>query len=305
MPAPRLRLSFALLALALPALLAGAPAEAGASALVDCLDSARQVVLRALPWQCQGRVLTPEEAEARRAEIREQRLQRLQRSGSPTRQPQARPVRTGTGFRVDSQGHVLTNRHVVEGCRRLDLVQDGASLGEARLLALHPQLDMALLATGTRGPHARFAGPPRPAAAAPLSVVGYPAQGLARREALLSSVVAESDAMAGAVGGAMGGGGQALWFRGDVSQGGSGSPLLDESGRVVGMVSAKRDQVKTYAATGELPPAGGLALPARRLVEFLTAFGVAPQVSTEAPPQRGDPLLESARSYVLRIDCRS
>src|SRR5690606_33942132 len=55
-------------------------------------------------------------------------------------------VSFGTAFRVNDTGHLVTSRHVVEGCRALGTVEGNKAIGNLRLLATDPQHDLALLA---------------------------------------------------------------------------------------------------------------------------------------------------------------
>lgn len=290
----RFRLPLLLLAACALSVLAAPPAGAQTSGLVDCLDELRGLVVREPSWQCDGRILSGEEAEDWRDRLRAQRLQRLRQAEESTDAPEERPTGTGTGFRVDPEGRVLTNRHVVEGCRRLRLSQDGRTLGAARVLALHPELDVALLAGEARGPFARFAATAPDHRAARLSIVGYPVQGRARVEASLVEAAVAPGVLAG---------GDALFrFLGDLRPGSSGSPLLDEGGRVVGMAMARRDLVADYAKTGRLPASGGLAIAAPRLRAFLAGQGVVVATLPRREAAVSDPLGE-ARRYVMRVDC--
>jgi S1-C subfamily serine protease len=275
-------------------MLAAPPVGAQAPGLVDCLDELRGLVVRQPSWQCEGRVLSAEEAEAWRDRLRTKRLQRLRQSEDATGPSEVRATGTGTGFRVDPEGHVLTNRHVVEGCRRLHLRQDGRSLGDARVLALHPALDVALLAGGAAGPFARFAASATEDRAVRLSIVGYPVEGRTRVEASLIEAAVAPGTLAGSD--------AHFRFLGDLRPGNSGSPLLDEWGRVVGMAMARRDRVADYAKTGRLPPSGGLAIAAPRLRAFLAERGVAAATRPRGDRALADPLAE-ARRYVMRIDC--
>ncbi len=237
-------------------------------------------------------MLTPEEARDRREAIRDSRIERLRRADSANDRPEERPTGIGTGFRVDADGHLLTNHHVVEGCRRLRLRQEGRILGDAELVAGRPDLDVALLSSEVSGPVARFADSPPPAGR--LTAVGYPVSGAARVESATARLAADPGDLAGA---------EAVFrFRGDLKPGNSGSPLLDGRGRVVGMATAERDRVKAYARTGELPPAGGIAIGAEPLIAFLSARGIA--VSVGDPPEADEAaVLARARRYVVRIDC--
>jgi S1-C subfamily serine protease len=52
---------------------------------------------------------------------------------------------TGTGFVVDSRGHILTAYHVVENMNQIDVVLSNGRRLSARLIGTAPQLDTALL----------------------------------------------------------------------------------------------------------------------------------------------------------------
>ena len=58
-------------------------------------------------------------------------------------------LRSGTGFFVSKSGHLLTNFHVVDSCRQL-AIQSGHLTGTARIVALDPANDLALLATSLK-----------------------------------------------------------------------------------------------------------------------------------------------------------
>jgi S1-C subfamily serine protease len=65
---------------------------------------------------------------------------------SPFGEPEGGGTATGSGFVVDSQGHVLTNNHVIEGADRIT-VKLGASdkTYEAKVVGADPASDLALL----------------------------------------------------------------------------------------------------------------------------------------------------------------
>jgi serine protease Do len=59
---------------------------------------------------------------------------------------------TGTGFLIDSEGHILTNHHVIEGAERLTVkMADGRSL-RAELVGSDPDTDIALIRVDGPGP---------------------------------------------------------------------------------------------------------------------------------------------------------
>ena len=54
------------------------------------------------------------------------------------------PVSTGTGFRIDGAGHIMTNNHVVEGCGSMSL-RSGDQWVPLRVVGADPKLDIAVL----------------------------------------------------------------------------------------------------------------------------------------------------------------
>ena len=53
--------------------------------------------------------------------------------------------RTGTGFVIDREGHILTNFHVIENINEIEVVLSSGRRLSARLIGTAPQLDTALL----------------------------------------------------------------------------------------------------------------------------------------------------------------
>jgi S1-C subfamily serine protease len=142
-------------------------------------------------------------------------------------------VATGSGFAVTAH-RLVTNRHVVEGAEQLQLDSwDGRSISVAvhRVAYLH---DLALIETVEALPRvARLAGgDPGPGAA--VSAVGFPLGGpLAQTRGTVVDL---------APGARLGETGKVLRITAAVRHGNSGGPLLDDAGRVVGVVYASENR---------------------------------------------------------------
>ncbi|HUK59665.1 MAG TPA: serine protease [Stellaceae bacterium] len=202
-------------------------------------------------------------------------------------------VADGTGFYVTGD-EVLTNFHVAGKCGAIT-VGNGTEGEEvvATVVAGDPAADLALLRTerGVAAP-ARFAAS---AQAAPSAVVGYPERGLPVRIAELSPI--------SALPGAAGTTALHYSFDGEVRRGNSGSPVLDASGAVLGVVVMKVDTVAVYQKTGAVVDNVGIAISNRAVGDFLRTNRVDVAAATPASPLPPASILDKAHGFVRQIGC--
>jgi S1-C subfamily serine protease len=160
---------------------------------------------------------------------------------------------TGTAFAFD--GTVVSNRHVAAGATQLDLATWDGDDFEARVGGHGDTADLVRLSAsapgGAAGPEAA-AGDPPPGTT--VYVTGYPE---GDQLTVTSGTVATVTSMAG-----IGVSGPILELAAKVEPGNSGSPLLDATGQLVGVVFA------IDTANGD-----GLAMPLSTLRRFLAADG--------------------------------
>ncbi|WP_353184469.1 serine protease [Bosea sp. (in: a-proteobacteria)] len=89
-----------------------------------------------------------------------------------------------------------------------------------------------------------------------------------------------------------------------VQSGNSGGPLLDNSGNVVGVVSAKLDAIKMAAAQGDLPQNVNFAVKAALATSFLDANQIAYETGTLGDKLDPADLAEKAKKASVFITCR-
>lgn len=163
--------------------------------------------------------------------------------------PECRAQQSGSGFAV-SGDRVVTNAHVVAGTQRVTVRDSDGRRHSAEVVAFEPGMDLAVLsvpdldrpalepgATPPAGAMIAFAGYPQ---GRPLEIGPAELQGTARTS--MSSIDP----------GAAGPPVEVLQFAGAVEQGNSGGPLLDDAGRVIGVVFARSTADETgFAVTGQ------------------------------------------------------
>lgn len=146
---------------------------------------------------------------------------------------------TGSGFRINHEGVVVTNMHVIRECKAIKVGSKPASV-----IASEPFNDLALLSTQIRGSFATM----RTESAAigeTVEAVGFPLNGLLSGFNMTIGSVSSLTGIRGDK--------RYLQISAPVQQGNSGGPLLDSAGLVVGVVVGKLNAVKLAQATGDLP----------------------------------------------------
>jgi S1-C subfamily serine protease len=208
-----------------------------------------------------------------------------------------RQVGMGTGFLVGSQA-LLTNNHVVKDCVRIT-AQIGGSGGElavARLDATDADADLALLHLDKpAAAHALFEADFARIDPSALFVVGFPSLGLPVVEPVLVGAQALREDLSTQK--------QRLQFSADVRHGNSGSPLFDNYGAVVGIVTQAIDSPKVYSRTGILVTDVGIAVASHTMVDFLRKHAVDPPLGERPAPLSADQRLPESRKIVARLVC--
>jgi S1-C subfamily serine protease len=206
-------------------------------------------------------------------------------------------ISTGTGFFISADGHVLTNSHVVEGCRIAAIARDGEARIPLRLLREDADADIALLkAEAAATPFI----PLRGSSAAPARagekavVVGYPV-----RSKL--GVVNVTEGIVSAPGGA--GRDQArMQFTAPAQPGNSGGPILDAAGQVIGVIVSRLDSIDDDRPTQNVN--FGVSMAA--VEAFLKKAGLSLPAASKGPEGPGKPttvIFEAVNAAVLPLDC--
>ena len=194
----------------------------------------------------------------------------------------------GSGLFVTVSGLVLTNAHVVDRCRQID-VRSTELTSAARLIARDSVDDLALLATDLH-PQAIAALRLSARQGDAIAVYGFPLPGL------LAPVGNVTFGNITALAGLRGNSGE-MQISAPVQPGNSGGPVLDASGDVVGVVVSKLNALRVAAATRDIPQNVNFAIKAAVASDFLQAQGVTFMRGKAAAPLSSAALAATARPF--------
>ena len=129
------------------------------------------------------------------------------------------------------------------------------------------------------------------------SVVGYPLHGkvVVKPQMVSGPIVPPPPKMKGSQ--------YLLALNMDIRRGHSGGPVLDQAGRVIGVVFAKLDTPTTFKRTGKVVKNVGLAIRSSVVQEFLKHEALTPTVSGRAARLSPQSRFERAVQFVAQIGC--
>ena len=202
--------------------------------------------------------------------------------------------KTGTGFVISANGHIVTNQHVVDRC-----VGDihGNLSGEPpinlRVVSTDETNDLALLQAPTSS--FKEIATIRDRAIHPgdaVVAIGYPFHGLLTSDFTVTTGIVSS--LSGVLNDT-----RYLQISAAIQPGNSGGPLLDSAGQVVGMVAAKLNALKFAKATGDMPENINFAIKTGALRDFLDNSVVSYQTSETKTELKTADIARNARAYTL------
>jgi hypothetical protein len=202
---------------------------------------------------------------------------------------------SGTGFAVGDGRSVLTNFHVVEGCKSVSI----ADIGTGRVRTVDERNDIAIIEIARPISTAlplRTGGELRPGEE--IIVIGYPLRGL------LSSAPTVTTGIVSSLAG-LRDDRTRFQISAPVQPGNSGGPVLDRAGNVVGMVVSKLNVLRVARMTGDIPQNVNFAIPVSILASVLDANSVKYQARKTIESEKSPAEVTSAASpAVVSIECR-
>jgi S1-C subfamily serine protease len=204
---------------------------------------------------------------------------------------------SGTGFFVARDGLVLTNAHVVNECAQIRVAVGRDNILPADIVARDVANDLALLKinhTPVRVAQIRS----NVRLGENVEAFGYPLTGLLATSG--NFTLGNVAALAG-----LGDDSRYLQISAPVQPGNSGGPLLDQSGNVVGVVSAKLNAMKVMVATnGDIPENVNFAIKASVAANFLQTNSVKFEVGEASQQLQPADVADQAKAMSVYVQCQ-
>ncbi|WP_180336017.1 S1C family serine protease [Pleomorphomonas diazotrophica] len=209
---------------------------------------------------------------------------------------------TGSGFFVNGDGYLLTNAHVIDGCKDAIVRQSNADVQPATIVARGQTNDLAILKVSSKSPaFGKFRGSPPVRLGDSVVVFGYPLAGFLSSTGNIS--VGFVSALAGA-----GDDMSKLQISAPVQSGNSGGAVVDLSGHVIGIVVSKSD-TQARGTTGnddiEVIQNVNFAIKADLARFFLDANQIRYDVEASGDELKTPDVADIARSFSVQVACQA
>lgn len=212
----------------------------------------------------------------------------------------SKPVKSksGTGFVVSANGHIVTNHHVIEGCSDLKGNLTGEAAMVLRVVSSDANNDLALLqapSTATFKEYARIRDRSIRSGDSVVAI-GFPFHGLLTSDFTVTTGIVSS--LSG-----MRNDSRFLQISAPVQPGNSGGPLFDTTGQIVGVVTGKLDGLRVAVATGSIPENINFEIKTGALRDFLDNSVVPYQTAEPKGELKTTDIAGNARAYTMLISC--
>jgi S1-C subfamily serine protease len=210
----------------------------------------------------------------------------------PTPAPPA-TVSSGTGFFVSPEGHILTNAHVVNGCRYITASRGG----RISRFASDEASDLALLISSEKPRYwASLRGGKGPRVAEAVMAIGFPLNGLLSSDPIVTTGIIS--ALSGIKSDR-----RVIQITAPVQPGNSGGPLLGLNGTVVGVVSGKLDAVKFAEVFRDIPQNVNFAVSLGTVESFLNTHGVPYVLDDNNNSKNYADIAAEGMRYTVLLEC--
>jgi len=205
-------------------------------------------------------------------------------------------IGSGTAFAVTTEGHLITNYHVVSECNSLTFQIPGSAATSATVVSTNESFDLALLRTDTVTRAAQFHNRSRTRLGDDIVVYGFPLLGdLSSQGNLTSGVVSALTGLNDDL--------STFQISAQIQPGNSGGPVFDRYGAVAGVVVSTANQDYFAQQSGNIPQNVNFAITADITQSFLRANNVRFELTDSVEELRTADIAEQAQSVTGALLC--
>jgi serine protease Do len=234
----------------------------------------------------------------------------------PKKSPPPKSATSGSGFFISKLGHVLTNQHVVDDCKKVTVGDDTRKQVTANVLETDRRNDLALLKISSM----KMASAETRSLIRKLGInlVPLASDGLLRSEGVelgedvlvagypYGEIFSNSIKVTkGIVSANRGLGDDTGQFQIDaaVQPGNSGGPIYDGNGNIVGVVVSQLNKMKFAKEIGSMPENVNFGIKASTVRQFLTASGLTTKWSKRSKGISTKELAKIAKNQTVMVVC--
>ena len=201
-------------------------------------------------------------------------------------------VSSGTAFAVNTEGVLLTNEHVIDGCSTIVLARDRNEF-PVTLLARDKDLDLAVLKANIQTSPLNMSNEPI-SLMQDIFVAGFPFGDRLSKSLKVTRGIVSS--MTG-----IGGDDKLFQIDAAIQPGNSGGPIYSTSGKVVGIVVSKLNDLTIFKEFNALPENTGFGIKIQYGMSLLERAGV-PQsrISSETPVNQNLAAKLEAATFLIK-----
>jgi S1-C subfamily serine protease len=174
-------------------------------------------------------------------------------------------IKTGTGFFVTRNGHLVTSYHVIKGASRIILILADGERVAASLVKSDSVNDIALIRAEISSIPLTVGSATEVPRGRDVVTLGYPLVGIQGQEQ--KATFGRVNALSGIKGDI-----RFLQIDVPIQPGNSGGPLIEMNGKVIGLITSTLNPVGTLRATGALPQNVNYALKSDYLFPLFTGL---------------------------------
>jgi len=203
---------------------------------------------------------------------------------------------TGTAFLINNNGYLITNYHVINGCRSIK-VNNNLIGTDAKVLFVDEINDLAIIkASIYASTFASFRGGKSIRVGEDIITLGYPLGPiLGETVKVTKGIMSSSTGLANDT--------SIMQITAPIQPGNSGGPVLDTSGNVVAVVSSKLNEIAMAQATGSLPQNVNFAIKSQTVGLFLDTHGIDYESKESVVKSETVDIAQGADDYTVRVTC--